>query len=97
MPRAVRDGGFYEFNRPVGYYEVGSEITESIAQVDVRFGRDVYTPRPSDSKSLAKKVSPFPPIWHPAHQVIYFPHYYPGNGQFGHIFYGARGESFERM
>jgi hypothetical protein len=78
MPRPVRDGSFYEFNRPVGNYEVGREIPSvSIAQMDVKFGRDVYTPRASDAKSLAKKISPYPPVWHPAHQAMYFPHYYP--------------------
>ena len=96
MPRPVRDGGYYEFNRPEGHYEVGREIQESFAQMDVRFGRDVYTPRASDAKSLAKKVSPFSPTWHPAHSLQYFPHYHPEGGSYGHIFYGTRGENFER-
>jgi hypothetical protein len=96
MPKQVRDGAFYEFNRKVGHYEVGEELQDSSAQSEVRSKRDIYTPRASDAKSLAKKVSPFPPTWHPAHQIIYFPHYYPGNGEFGHIFYGTRGEDFER-
>jgi hypothetical protein len=64
MPRPVRDGAFYEFNRPIGYYEVGVEIHESIAQMDVRFGRDVYTPRAADAKAMAKKISSFQPKWH---------------------------------
>lgn len=95
MPRAVRDGAYYEFNRPRGYYEVGSEIQEAIAQTDVRFNRDVYTPRASDAKALAKKVSPRPPTWHPPHDALYFPHYHPEGGDYGHIFYGTRGESYE--
>ena len=97
MPKPVRDGAFYEFNRPVGHYEVGSEIHESIAQMDIRFGRDVYTPRAADAKAVAKKISPFPPTWHPPHAQLYFPHYHPeGGAGFGHIFYGTRGENFER-
>lgn len=96
MPRPVRSGAFYEFNRPEGNYEVGREIAQGMAQMDVKFGRDVYTSRPSDAKSLAKKVNPFPPKWHPAHEAVYFPHYYPGGqGRFGHIFYGTRGEEFD--
>jgi hypothetical protein len=95
VPRPVRDGAFYEFNRPVGNYEVGREIPSvSIAQMDVRFGRDVYTPRASDAKSLAKKISPYPPVWHPAGHLTFFPHYHP-RGVSAHIFYGTRGESFE--
>jgi hypothetical protein len=97
MPRHIRDGAYYEFNRPNSHYEVGREIIESMAQMDVTFGRDVYTARGSDAKSLAKKIVPMPPTWHPAHQANFFPHYYPGIGMntYGHIFYGRRGESFE--
>ena len=96
MPRTVRDGAYYEFNRIEGNYEVGREIQERDAQMDVRFNRDVYTPRPSDAKSLAKKIGPHPPTWHPAHSFQYFPHYHPEGGDFGHIFYGSRGENYER-
>jgi hypothetical protein len=96
MPRHVKDGAYYEFNRPDSHYEVGKEIAESIAQMDVRFGKDIYTPRGSDAKSLAKNVVPASPIWHPAHAAAYFPHYYPAGGpKYGHIFYGRRGENFE--
>jgi hypothetical protein len=95
MPRPVRDGYFYQFNRLSGNYEVGREIQEWQAQMEVRFGRDAYTPRASDAKALAKKIVPFPPKWHPPHSAQYFPHYHPQPGAFGHIFYGARGEHFE--
>lgn len=96
MPRQLRDRSYYEFNRPDSHYEVGREIPESIAQIDVRFGRDVYTPRGSDAKSLAKNVVPLSPEWHPAHQLKYFSHYHPGGADHnGHIFYGRRGENFE--
>ena len=96
MPRSLREGAFYEFNRPEGHYEIGREIQASIAQLDVRFNKDVYTPRASDAKSLAKKVAPFPPTWHPAHSALYFPHYHPEGDGYGHIFYGRRGEDFEQ-
>jgi hypothetical protein len=96
MLRTVQDGAYYEFNRPDGYYEGGREIHMSTAQLDLRFARDVYTLRASDAKSLAKKVSPFPPTWHSAHSAQYFAHYHPGPGEFGQIFYGTRGEYFER-
>jgi hypothetical protein len=95
MPRPVRNGRYYEFNRPDAYYEVGHEVQESQAQMAVRFGGDIYTPSASDAKALAKKVSPFPPTWHPAHSAEYFAHYHPEPGDFGHIFYGDRGENFE--
>jgi len=95
MPKHVRDGAFYEFNRPASHYEVGREISEKVAQLDVRFGRDVYTPRRSDAKSLAKNISPFPPIWHPAHKSLYFSHYYPILAKSGHVFYGGRGQNFD--
>jgi hypothetical protein len=95
MPRTVRDGAYYEFNRIEGNYEVGREIKERDAQMDVRFNRDVYTPCPSDAKSLAKKIGPYPPTWHPAHSLQYFPHYHPEGGDYSHIFYGSRGENHE--
>ena len=76
MPKPVRDGGFYEFNRPVGHYEVGFEIQESMAQMDIRFRRDVYPPRAAGAKAIAKEISPFPPTWHPPHAQLYFPHYH---------------------
>ena len=97
MPKTVNDGSFYEFNREAGNYEVGREITESFAQWEVRYQRDVYTPRASDAKRLAKKIcKQLAPEWHPAHQPRYFPHYYPrGDEKYGHIFYGRRGEHFE--
>jgi hypothetical protein len=59
MPRPIQDGAYYEFNRPDGHYEFGSEIQESTAQTRVRYGFDVYTPRASDAKALAKKVAPY--------------------------------------
>ena len=95
MPKLVQSGAYYEFNRPDGHYEVGSEIQESTAQTDVRFGRDVYTPRASDAKALAKKVTPYQPTWHAAHSYNYFPHYHPEGENYGYIFYGSRGEDFE--
>jgi len=95
MPKTLRAGTFYKFNRLTGDYEVGNEIAEAVAQMEVRLLHDVYTLRPSDAKSLAKKVSPFRPKWHPAHGRNFFPHYYPDGGKFGHIFYGKRGEDFE--
>src|SRR5690349_24262822 len=45
------------------FRSVGREIQERDAQMDVRFNKDVYTPRPSDAKSLAKKIGPYPPTW----------------------------------
>ena len=97
MPRPVHDGAFYAFDRSraSASYEVGDEITENWACVRVKLGRDVYTPRQSDAKGLAKKVVPSPPEWHPAHRPEYFPHYYPDGAGWGHIFYGRRGEYFE--
>jgi hypothetical protein len=96
MPRAIRDGAFYEFNRPEGHYEVGREIPAKIAQQDVRINRDVYTARASDAKTLAKKIGRLSPTWHPAHGPLYFPHYHPEGDEYGHIFYGTRGEDYER-
>jgi hypothetical protein len=94
MPRYIRDGAYYEFNRPNSHYEVGREIIGSMAQMDVTFGRDVYTARGSDAKSLAKKIVPMPPTWHPAHQANFFPHYYPGIGEYvrSHLLRTARRE-----
>jgi hypothetical protein len=96
MPKAVEPGSFYEFDVIQGSYEVGREILEASAQMYVRGGWDVYTPRGSDAKSLAKKILPSRPIWHPAENPRYFSHYHPApRGDFGHIFYGARGENSE--
>jgi hypothetical protein len=99
MPRHIQDGAYYEFRRQDShsYYEVGPQISERNAILDVRYKKDVYTPRGSDAKSLAKHVHKAAPVWHPAHEPNYFPHYYPGGSlDYGHIFYGGRGEDFER-
>jgi hypothetical protein len=95
MPRPIQDGAYYEFNRPDGHYEFGSEIQESTAQTHVRYGFDVYTPRASDAKALAKKVAPYPPSWHPGYSYNHFPHYHPEGEDYGHISYGRRREDFE--
>jgi hypothetical protein len=95
MRRTIPDGAFYEFNRLIGHYEVGREIPERIAQSDVRLKRDVYTPRGSNAKSLAKRIGRFSPTWHPPHSPLYYPHYHPEGDDYGQIFYGIRGEDFE--
>ncbi len=70
MPKHVRAGEYYEFNRPSSSYEVGREIPVFVAQADVRFGRDVYTLRSSDAKSLAKNVSKLSPVWNADYFLI---------------------------
>jgi hypothetical protein len=86
----------------VGHSEVGFEINESLAQIDIRFGSDVYTPRASDAKALAKKISPFLPTWHPPDmgarltRSCAFPIATRKGAGFGHVFYGTRGENFEK-
>ena len=93
MPKHISQGRFYEFDRVHRAFEVGDEIHEGTALERVRAGRDVYTPSASDAKNLARRVSSFTALWHPAENSLYFSHYHPGGVGYGHIFYGYRGEN----
>lgn len=83
-------GQFYEFYRGQEGREIGRLIRRLWALERVRRGEDVYTPRDSDARSLAKDVQKGKADWEGAHDFGYYPHYHPaGNHEgYGHIFYG---------
>ena len=94
MPQALADGKFYDFDRkkPVGQ-EIGLSIPRNTALTRLRSKRDIYTPRQSDAKSLAKDVEKGKADWEGAHKPNYYAHFHPaGNhSEYGHIYYGESG------
>jgi hypothetical protein len=98
MPRKATRGNFYEFHRNQLFREIGIGMARVQAIWRVRHGGDVYTLAAADAAALAKDVSPGAAQWHGAHELNYFPHYYPAfNNAFGHIFYGERGYRIGEM
>ncbi len=93
--------------------EIGPEISREMALVRVRFGKDVYTLVREDAYKLAVQVGlgrPPPDELHEPRKPtqskredVFYRHFHPGGlhpsepGGPGHVFYGERGEGFERM
>ena len=93
-------------------YEIGAEIQRDVAIMRVRNGRDVYTLFRTDAKQLARDAARARPVEDFPHEPstptrsgrddVFYPHFHPGGlhpnepGGPGHIFYGERGEGFDR-
>jgi hypothetical protein len=90
MPRNTTEGCFYEFNRDQPFSEIGRSIPRPHALDRLRRGQDVYTPRDSDAKSLAKDVIKGKADWEGSHEPGFYPHYHPGGQHTCHVFYGQR-------
>lgn len=86
--------------------EIGPQMTAAIALSRVKAGGDVYTLANEDAYKLALQVVPGRPVHETPHQPnqpsptrrmdVYFRHYHPGgdHDNFGHIFFGQRGERY---
>lgn len=87
---SLTDGRFYEFQRGGGA-EIGRSIPRTQALHRIRRGQDVYTPRGSDARALAKDVQKGKADWEGSHQAGFYPHFHAaGNHNYGHVFYGSR-------
>src|SRR5208282_1971873 len=83
--------------------ELGFVVSPEDAYREVRAGRDVYTLAKRDAYRLAVRLDRTTPLME-IHQPqmpsptgrwdVYFPHFHPGGDHenFGHIFFGGRGE-----
>lgn len=92
MPISLNNGSFYRFDRSKKGAEIGSSISRNNALEWLRRKKDIYTPRQSDAKSLAKDVEKGKAEWHGAHERNYYAHFRPaGNHKYGHVFYGPPG------
>jgi len=86
--------------------EIGPQITKESALHQVKTGKDVYTLADEDAYRLAVQVTPGKPVQEDPHQPrqasptgrmdVYFRHYHPGgdHDEFGHIFFGQRGDKY---
>jgi hypothetical protein len=86
--------------------EIGPQITKESALQQVKTGKDVYTLADDDAYRLAVQVTPGKPVQEDPHHPrqpsptgrsdVYFRHYHPGgdHDQYGHIFFGQRGEKY---
>ena len=86
--------------------EIGPQISREDALRHAKAGRNVYTLTNEDAYRLAVQVSPGKPVQEIPHHPtlpspkgrmnVYFRHYHPGGDheQFGHIFFGQRGERY---
>jgi len=89
-----------------GGIEVGPVISREVALQHVKAGHDVYTLNSEDAYRLALQVTHGKPVQEVPHHPrqasptgrmdVYFRHYHPGGDheQFGHIFFGRRGEKY---
>ncbi len=93
MPRPISKGDYYVFDRHDAHYEIGYQMSEKTAEYRVKSGGDVYTFLANDAKRIAQIIMPHPGVWHAAEEPGYFAHYHAFGGKnYGHIFYGYRGE-----
>jgi len=87
-------------------FEIGPMTTAETALSRVRSGGNVYTLVSEDAYRLALKVCAGRPTLDPPHHPgelsptgrsdVYYRHYHPGgdHDNFGHIFFGERGERY---
>ena len=86
--------------------EIGPIIDGWKALSRVKNGKDVYTFNRTEAYQLALRVDPGKPVYEPPHEPadasptgrldVYYPHFHPAGDHenYGHIFYGSRGEGF---
>ncbi len=108
--RVISRPGAPLFTRPG--LEIGPEIPREMALARVKSGKDVYTLSREEAYKLAVHVWPGRPIDELPHEPskqtqskredVFYRHFHPGGvhpsqaGGPGHVFYGERGEGFER-
>jgi hypothetical protein len=93
MPIALVNGCFYRFDRSKKGKEIGASVIRNNALVLLRKKKDIYTPRQSDAKSLAKDVQKGKADWEGAHKPGYYAHFHPAGNhkEYGHVYYGPSG------
>jgi hypothetical protein len=93
MPITLSNGSFYRFDRAKKGDEIGSSVSRNNALALLRRKKDIYTPRQSDAKALAKDVQKGKADWDGAHKTGYFAHFHPAGNhkEYGHIYYGPPG------
>jgi hypothetical protein len=88
-------------------FEIGPLISKETALEQVKAGKNVYTLAAEDAYRLSMQVTPGKPVPEGPHHPpqasptgrmdVYFRHYHPGGDheQFGHVFFGQRGERYD--